>query len=65
MKDLHAEGEIVGNLALQQPTREPVILVAGAWVNPITATAVSGLFSEILLHPNRQEFLRVASTQPT
>jgi hypothetical protein len=64
MKDLGAQGEVLGKLVLQQPSREPVVAIARAGVAPESAAAIAGPVSKILLQPDRQESPQLAAAQP-
>src|SRR6266404_3135982 len=63
MEDLAAQRELVGDLALDLPTREPEVLVARAGIDPVAAAAIGRPVAEALLHPERQEFARMACAE--
>src|SRR5450759_2536758 len=64
VEQFDSERKFVGDLALQYPTREPMVLVAGAWVDPVAATAKGRPVAEIRLNPERHESVSAASTEP-
>src|SRR4051812_24577785 len=63
VKDLRAQVEPIIDLAPQRRAKEAVVLVAGAWVDPIATAAIGGPGTEILLQPDRQEDLRVPGAE--
>src|SRR5580693_205784 len=65
VEKLTADGELLGDLFLQQPADEPVILVerAAAVVDPIAAAPVSGPIAEAFLQPHRQIYAHVTGAE--
>ncbi len=51
VEQFHSERKVVSDLALQHPTHEPVVLIAGAGVDPIAAAAKGRPVAEVLLNP--------------
>ena len=64
MEQLAAEREIVGNLILQQPAREPIVAIAGTGIDPEAAAAIGRPAAEILLQPKGKISARRAAARP-
>src|SRR5208282_1851860 len=46
------------------PTHEPIVLIGGAWVDPVAPAPVGRPVAEVLLHPNGHECVSPTSTKP-
>src|ERR1700730_8822284 len=64
VEQFDTERKFVGDPAFQYPTHEPMVLIAGAWVDPVAVTAKGRPVAEILLNPERHECVSPASTEP-
>src|SRR5450759_2949625 len=62
MEYLAAERQFISDFPLQDPSGEPVILIAKiiVLIYPVTAAAVGRPLAEAFLHPYRKEYARVA-----
>ena len=62
MKYLATEGQFIGELLLEQPAEEPVVLIAKIiiLVDPIATTSIGRPIAKAFLHPDRQEQADVA-----
>src|ERR1017187_608223 len=58
IEQLSSKDQLIGDLSLQQPTGEPIVLVPRARIDPVTAAAIGRPRAEFLLHPDRQEHAR-------
>ena len=65
VEDFAAQSEAVGNLALEQPTEEPIVLVAQVCVliDRIPSATIRGPVAEAFLQPNWQEDADMACTE--
>src|SRR4029077_21102969 len=57
VEDFTAQSEVIGNLALEQPAEEPIVLVAqvGVLIDRIPSATIRGPVAETFLQPNWQE----------
>ena len=55
VEDFHSQGEGLGNFPLPQPAKLPKVIVARAWIDPVTASAVSCPWATAFLNPEREE----------
>src|ERR1035437_2910489 len=63
VKRLHAEVELLGDLAPDGCSKEPVVLVADTRIDPVAAANIDGPRAEFLLQPEWQENLGMAGAE--
>lgn len=64
VEQFHSELKFIDDLALQHLAREPVVLIAGAGVDPVAAAAKGHPVAKILLNPDRYKGVSPASAGP-
>ena len=63
IEDFSPQGEGLGDFTLPQPAQLPEVLVAPAWINPVTTSAISCPWPPALLSPDRKEQRHVAAPE--